>query len=168
MDRYLPTDGLPENWISAYYHSTKDDDFRLTPEIYTTLRNEGKKGWPRTQTQSQIDTLAKQYGIISGKWLLYPTATAVDSAWLSLIRATLEVKLGTSIKVGTVPIRDNTYLICVYTANYLNKEDVMRVRANLVDFGFTKILYYKSDIKTCLGIDSREHPDLIRASDYAK
>ena len=43
-------------------------------------------------------------------------------------------------------------LICVYTSDWRDQEDVMRVREALRQLGFTNKLYYKTDDDTYAGV----------------
>ena len=60
--------------------------------------------------------------------------------------------LGTTAKVA--PKRPGFYnhVICVYTENYLDMDDVKRVREGLRQLGFTKKLQYKPDVFTYCGV----------------
>lgn len=102
----------------------------------------------------------------SGKWLVYRTEDEIDAAWNTIKEATRRGELGFAAKVSTslaimigtevgraeytdegVPL----WVICVYTRNYDDKEDVMRVREALRDLGFVERLKYKSDAQTRKG-----------------
>ena len=57
------------------------------------------------------------------------------------------------MKVATTPGKDgHSRVICVYTKNFLDKEDVMNVHAQLRHLGCTETIYYKPDIYTTYGI----------------
>ena len=47
---------------------------------------------------------------------------------------------------------DNVFLICVYTCDWRDKADVMRVRKLLRDAGFVEELGYKRDADTRAGV----------------
>ena len=63
--------------------------------------------------------------------------------------------LGISAKVSTSKpnpeSRDNRKVIYVYTKNWADETDVMRVRENLRTLGFTERIGYKRNIETFAG-----------------
>ena len=61
---------------------------------------------------------------------------------------------------------DNTRVICIYTEDYTNVEDVMRIRRELRSMGINELLYYKPDIYTKFDIYCN-NPYQIKASVYA-
>jgi hypothetical protein len=106
-------------------------------------------------TVEAIDNLALKTGILGGKWLVYRSRGEIDSSWLTIARATFEETLGIGAKVSTA--EEDTakrHVICVYTRNYLDLDDVKRIRGLLRDMGFTESLCYKPDIYTYLDIYS--------------
>ena len=91
-----------------------------------------------------------------GKWLIFVPVVDLDSKWELIKRMTQDGHLGPLSKASTAKpnpnARDvNIKVICVYTANWTDKEDVMRVRNALREVGFTDKLSYKSDEDTRLG-----------------
>lgn len=119
--------------------------------------------------QVSTDKLARESGLVVGKWLVYVSADQIDDVWQTIASATLKGELGVDAKVATARQASSAggeYVICVYTENYLNMEDVQRVRDKLRELGFTQRLYYKPDIYTYLGIYSKVFPG-VRASRYA-
>jgi len=102
----------------------------------------------------------------SGKWLIYRTEDAIDEAWGIIQEATRRGELGHVAKVSSaLAVRLGSevgrteydaagsplWVICVYTRDCDNKEDVMRVRDALRGLGFTERLKYKSDEQTRAG-----------------
>ncbi len=71
--------------------------------------------------------------------------------WKSIATAVFKGVLGYTAKVST---NDNgrRFLICVYTMDYLDKEDVFKQRKVLQEIGFRQLLFYKPDVYTYLGI----------------
>lgn len=91
----------------------------------------------------------------TGKWLIFPTLKEVDKVWKKIQKATESGELGFASKVSTMaPTRydPNTKCICVYTTDYRNKEDVLKVREALRKLGFKNVLAYKTDEATERGI----------------
>lgn len=93
-------------------------------------------------------------GKFSGKWLIFCPPSQVDIAWRLICSSMILNKLGPSAKVSTAAARDNdnsNHVICVYTKDHRNKQDVMRVREELRRLGFTQKLPYKTDCATRKG-----------------
>lgn len=92
----------------------------------------------------------------SGKWLVFVDRTQVDDIWARIKRATEEGKLGAGAKVSTAKTNPNSTdisknVICVYTYDWTDKEDVMRIREELRQIGITWKIPYKSDLDTIRG-----------------
>lgn len=91
----------------------------------------------------------------AGKWLIFQDPDAVDAAWKKVRDATIAHELGISAKVSTAKpnpdSRDNRKVIYVYTKDWADEADVMRVREKLRDLGFTDRIGYKRNIETFAG-----------------
>ena len=92
----------------------------------------------------------------SGKWLIFVTLDELDDAWAKIKKATQDGLLGNSSKAATA--RSNATapdptkkVICVYTYDCEDREDVMRVRQALRDLGFDRPMPYKTDKATLEG-----------------
>lgn len=90
---------------------------------------------------------------LSGKWLIYTQRNKVDHAWQTLSSAIRTGELPYSAKVSTAKDNSNSddknlHVACVYTSNYLFREDVRNCRGILSEMGFKDRLYYKPDIMT--------------------
>jgi hypothetical protein len=74
---------------------------------------------------------------------------------MKIRNATVALSLGISAKVSTSKpnpeSRDNRKVIYVYTKNWADENDVMRVRENLRALGFTERIGYKRNIETFAG-----------------
>lgn len=88
-----------------------------------------------------------------GKWLIFVPADEVDEVWARIDEAHSNALLGVDAKVSTRMVRnvEGTHVICVYTENWMDEDDVWRVRDALADLGFEKTLYYKRDVDTIAG-----------------
>ena len=91
--------------------------------------------------------------IRGGKWLIFTPIKFLDQDWETIKVAINEGELGFSAKVSTRRInprsRDpNTGVICVYTYDSEDVEDVMTIRESLRNLGFTRRLTYKTDQAT--------------------
>lgn len=91
-----------------------------------------------------------------GKWLIFVSVSRIDAVWERIRKATEDGRLGDSSKVATAKANPNATnssmkVICVYTYDWKDKEDVMRIRAGLRDLGITWKIPYKSDEDTDAG-----------------
>jgi len=91
----------------------------------------------------------------AGKWLIFQEPDAVDAAWKKVRDATIAHELGISAKVSTAKpnpdSRDNRKVIYIYTKDWADEADVMRVREKLRELGFTERIGYKRNIETFAG-----------------
>jgi hypothetical protein len=91
----------------------------------------------------------------AGKWLIFQEPGLIDSAWKKVRDATVALDLGISAKVSTSKpnpeSRDNRKVIYVYTKDWADEEDVMRVREKLRTLGFIERIGYKRNIETFAG-----------------
>lgn len=103
-------------------------------------------------TSETIARLAVKYGELSGKWLIFPNTTSVNEVWSTIAEATVADRLGPSAKVSTVEQDSDQHVICVYSADFTDRNDVMRIRDELRKFGHDHRLTYKADIYTHLNV----------------
>jgi len=117
-------------------------------------------------TEDMIDKIAEETNCKVGKWMLFIPEKEIDNIWEKITIAVLNGDFGSceSAKVATALLGKNIYVICVYTPNYLDINDVMNVREKLRELGFNQTLYYKPDIYTHLGIYSKN--PYVKASRY--
>jgi hypothetical protein len=91
----------------------------------------------------------------AGKWLIFQEPDQVDVSWKKVRDATVSGELGISTKVSTAKpnpeSRDNRKVIYVYTKDWADEADVMRVRQKLKDLGFVDRIGYKRNIETFAG-----------------
>jgi hypothetical protein len=91
----------------------------------------------------------------AGKWLIFQEPDQVDASWKKVRDATVALELGISAKVSTAKpnpdSRDNRKVIYVYTKNWADEPDVMRVREKLRELGFVDRIGYKRNIETFAG-----------------
>jgi hypothetical protein len=91
-----------------------------------------------------------------GKWMLFAYVADIDHVWEIIRDATVDGTLGIAAKVATMRENPNardsgSKLICVYTKDCRDIEDVRRVLIRLRELGFTHRLSYKSDDDTYAG-----------------
>lgn len=112
----------------------------------------------RKTLEHDILTAARETGVTSGKWMLFPPADKVDSVWQTVVTALDEGKLGNTAKVATDDGSRQARLICVYTDDFGDKEDVKRVLRALAEKELVNAewrpIYYKCDAYTHLDIKS--------------
>jgi hypothetical protein len=91
----------------------------------------------------------------AGKWLIFQEPDQVDAAWKKVRDATVDGELGISAKVSTAKpnpdSRDNRKVIYVYTKDWADENDVMRVREKLRRLGFVDRIGYKRNLETFAG-----------------
>jgi hypothetical protein len=91
-----------------------------------------------------------EYG---GKWLLFVNKDEVDVLWEVIKDLTGNGMLGGESKVSTAKVNPNAVdpdkkVICVYTYDYRDKDDVMRIRQVLRSVGIINKIPYKTDQAT--------------------
>ena len=94
----------------------------------------------------------------SGKWLIFTPFNKLDEKWSVIACETEAGRLGISAKATTAKpngLAKNSFtkVICVYTYDSSDKDDVFRVREGLRKLGFIKKLSYKTDHATAEGRD---------------
>jgi hypothetical protein len=91
-----------------------------------------------------------------GKWLIFADISEIDNVWEKIKIATENGLLGGSSKVATAKPNPNAStqskkVICVYTYDVTDKDDVMRVREELRKLGIVQKIPYKTDNATLKG-----------------
>ena len=124
----------------------------------------------KEQLEDDLLTLAVKTATTCGKWLLFPAPESYAREWRLVAEATAEGKLGPTSKAATLDFGNPSGLICIYTYDFTDTEDVRRVLEELVELGVcrpdAKPIYYKADIYTYLDIKS-DNGYKIRASLYS-
>jgi hypothetical protein len=94
-----------------------------------------------------------------GKWLLFFDESVVDEHWARIAKAVKSGKLGISAKVVTAMghfvnsgYDPKNRVVCVYTLDFRDREDVMKVRGGLRRLGYDQLLRYKTDQATREGL----------------
>lgn len=91
--------------------------------------------------------------VLSGKWIISADVSEIDDAWVKVKEALNAELLGPYAIVATMresilAESPNRKVICVFTLDYTDIVDVLRVREHLREIGFTQELRYKTDIAT--------------------
>lgn len=126
----------------------------------------------RKDIPSRIQKIAKEAGKVCGKWMLFPTEDQVTDTWTSVCKGVLDGRLGHAAKIAAHPggAKSTGRLVCVYTQDFSDVEDVRRVLFELVDMGLVPAegygIHYKCDAYTALGIESGNDYG-IKASIYS-
>jgi hypothetical protein len=123
----------------------------------------------REWLEKSIVDLAKSKSMTNGKWMLFPFSNIVDETWRKVAKATLEGTLGCAAKVATDDGSGSLRLICVYTEDFADEEDVRRVVKKMQELDLIKSeqgIYYKCDAYTYLNIMSGNEYKL-KASMYS-
>ncbi len=111
----------------------------------------------------KIDKRASRDGYLSGKWELFVSPKRVDSIWEEIRKLISGGKIWGG-QVTTKWIREKRgrekHIIRVYTPNYLDEDDVLRV-GNLIKerCNIEKEIHYKPDIYNVLNIYSDKGED---------
>jgi len=91
----------------------------------------------------------------AGKWLIFQEPDLVDAVWTKVRDATVALELGISAKVSTAKpnpdSRDNRKVVYIYTKDWADEADVLRVREKLRELGFVDRIGYKRNIETFAG-----------------
>lgn len=91
----------------------------------------------------------------SGKWCIFSSESTIESKW-SKIKKLIDDDKIIHAKVSTkryLPMsRAKKYIICVYTKNFNDVEDLNKTREALRTVGLNRPLNYKRDIDTMNGI----------------
>jgi hypothetical protein len=103
--------------------------------------------------------------------MLFPAAEDLTLVWRMVVEGTISNRLGSAAKVATDQGRKDGRLICVYTKDFRDMEDVCRVLKELAAQGLVDSgsgIYYKADAYTYLNIYGKNAADYgLQASVYS-
>jgi len=104
----------------------------------------------------------------SGKWLIFEHISQIDKLWVKIREATINGLLGGSSKTSTAKPNPNASdkVICVYTADFSDKEDIERIENNIRKIGIENKLIYKLD-KDVGKYQNQGHKNLSQKIGYA-
>jgi len=88
-----------------------------------------------------------------GKWLVFIKKVFVDECWLTVKKALFDGKLGRHAKVSTskpnnLKSKKGVSVICVYTYDYSDKNDVQRIKNEILKLNLPLVyekLFYETD-----------------------
>ncbi|KAF2747164.1 DUF1917-domain-containing protein [Sporormia fimetaria CBS 119925] len=138
---------------------------------------QGRAGVTRTLKQEsealtqRITKLAEETNVLSGKWMLFPSDQDLPRVWKAVVEGTINNRLGSAAKVATDQGNSGNRLICIYTKDFRDKQDVLRILQELERMGLVgrgRGIYYKTDVYTYLDIYGKNAEDYgLRASLYS-
>ncbi|GAB7341171.1 hypothetical protein MBLNU457_7466t1 [Dothideomycetes sp. NU457] len=128
----------------------------------------------RTVLREKLLAVAREENAVCGKWMLFPEEKEVSRTWKIVVEGVIQNRLGHVAKVATGPIDEiqgrGRALICVYTKDFTDEDDVRRVLEELVELELCPRegngICYKCDAFTYLGINSN-NPYGLKASIYS-
>ncbi|KAJ4388162.1 hypothetical protein N0V93_008769 [Gnomoniopsis smithogilvyi] len=131
----------------------------------------------KAECVDDILMLAKVLKVATGKWMLFIEPAYVNDVWATVARATVKNELGIAAKVAPREERGSKKerLICIYTYDFSDKDDVGRVLARMKQLDLVRTgpgrrpIYYKAEFQdayTHLGI-AGGNPWGLKASLYS-
>lgn len=95
----------------------------------------------------------------TGKWCVFSTESMVNKKWekiKNLIDSGIIIHAKVSTKRFLSHSRSKKYVICVYTKDFNDIEDLIRTRNALRSIGLNRPLNYKRDIDTMNGVRGKK------------
>ncbi|PYH93779.1 DUF1917-domain-containing protein [Aspergillus ellipticus CBS 707.79] len=111
----------------------------------------------RQALEARLFAVARETGVVTGKWMSFVTPDRVDEYWGVVVEGTVRGELGFGAKVATDDGRGGrARLIAIYTRDYKDREDVKRVLVRMGELGLVRKgerpVYYKCDAYTHLDV----------------
>jgi len=133
--------------------TNKLDDYPLDSEIPSKI-TEGY--WVFASVKKKTNYKRKFKRNKTGKWLVFVDIHELDKTWKTIKKATEKGFLGIEAKAATAKSNpnassENEKVICIYTYNWQDVDDVYRVEKSLRSIGIETTLYYKTDQDTRKG-----------------
>jgi hypothetical protein len=92
-----------------------------------------------------------QDSVKAGKWLIFCDNDTINDTWIKIAQATFNNQLGFGSKVSTSMSPSDKKVICVYTYDAEDEDDVMKVRKTLRTLGIKGKIPYKTNLATKKG-----------------
>jgi molybdopterin-guanine dinucleotide biosynthesis protein A len=131
-----------------YFVTDFHDELKKSKKPVAVMTRE--KNIAAAEASRDILRLAHAMHVRSGKWMLFCSADTVNETWDIVARATAVNQLGVAAKVATSwndKGQRTEQLICVYTADFADTNDVKRVALELKQLGLVhargRPIYYK-------------------------
>ncbi|XP_002740403.1 UPF0696 protein C11orf68 homolog, partial [Saccoglossus kowalevskii] len=144
-------------WISVKSPCSDDDSYEPDviglQEEWELLQQSG-----RPINYHTISDLAKAHHVTYGKWLIHlDSGFKADHAWDAIATATAKAHLGKSTKISAYDptIYNYRHVICVYNADFTDKQQVYDLENKIRAVGIKCQMSYKPDAYSYLGIYRR-------------
>jgi hypothetical protein len=95
------------------------------------------------------------FRLTTDKWMLFPKLEEVNRVWKKVVASVMDARLGPTAKVATDDGRPGERLICIYTKDFRDENDVLRVLQEIKTMDLLpsgRSIYYKSDAFTYLDL----------------
>mmetsp|Transcript_11386 Transcript_11386/g.25919 ORF Transcript_11386/g.25919 Transcript_11386/m.25919 type:complete len:439 (-) Transcript_11386:145-1461(-) len=104
-------------------------------------------------THDFVLELAKENGVLHGKWIVWFSPKHVVEGWTKIRNSLLNGELGPTAKISTSPER-GSHVVCVYCPNFTDSAELLRIRRGISSAGIAtnSVLRFKTDAFTYLGI----------------
>lgn len=168
------SEACARDWLQSYkpepYQTPKHNHVLATtmhhqavqiPVLPTTVP---ERGWIYVYRTSPGYPLS--HPLRSGKWLVFLSSSTIDRYWLRIRDSVIAGNMGKCAKVstaGSATPRGGRYVICVYTYDYEDKDDAMRIRQSLRECGILRPISYKRDLDTALLRYNTDYEPIYRA-----
>ncbi|XP_022090933.1 UPF0696 protein C11orf68 homolog [Acanthaster planci] len=158
------SDGI--GWIRVLSSSYEEEGLGNLEDLENDW--EKLKASKKTINFDAIKEMAISNWCLGGIWLLFVnTAEEIDTTWEKIARATVKGKLGTHTKV--TPVADTKegkdlygaqHVVSVYTKDFTDKSDVLKVEAALRRLGLRERIVFKPRVYSSLGVYSQNEWNL--------
>ena len=131
------------DWIGDYLvEHIEDIDPRDEKDFYWLIASNKKDNYPATKD--------------GGKWLIFVPPDDIKDVWMKIKKAIEDGRLGNMAKISTgknnrLGGKSKNHVICVYTYDYEDKKDVIKIREQLRKIGITQKIPYKTNKATRQG-----------------
>ncbi|KAJ4303597.1 hypothetical protein N0V90_002496 [Kalmusia sp. IMI 367209] len=85
----------------------------------------------------RIADLAAETNVLSGKWMLFPPLEDLNRVWRLVVDGVINDRLGPTAKVAPDEGKSDDRLICIYTKDFRDKDDITRVLREIASMGVT-------------------------------
>lgn len=158
-----PTDITDEGWywllakeVTGLPRIARDTYFPTHGVVRPAETTETDKPESDDPAVRRADDEALDETYLSGKWIIERPPESTPELWDGIVEDISEEHFWdgkVTTRFGREAFGEDSHAILVYTPNYFDREDVMRVRERLrVAHGVTESLFYKPDIYTSLGV----------------
>ena len=113
----------------------------------------------RAQTRKSLLSLAKEHGVVGGKWFFFVRHEDIHNVWKKVVDGVLTYRLGHKAEVSLVHRLQDDHVVKVYTADFDDSTELTRVFDMLSQLGFGQYCtrrraYYKTVAFSLLNITS--------------